>query len=73
MVAEVVARSSESDEVAWDQLRALVNQLVEGVLAVRARLTPDDLSGFELDRLTLAIYRLAVALHSQLLKVRSEP
>ena len=36
---------------ARDQLRALVDQLVVGVLAVRARLAPHDRAGLPLDRL----------------------
>ena len=42
MLAERVERLREADEVARDQLRALVDQLVEGVLPVGARLAPVD-------------------------------
>ena len=36
----------ERDEVGRDQLGALVDQLVEGVLAIGARLAPEDFAGF---------------------------
>ena len=42
-LASVVGGLGEGDEVGRDQLRALVDQLVEGVLAVGARLAPEDL------------------------------
>ena len=42
---ERVERLREADEVARDQPRALVDQLVEGVLAVGARLAPEDRPG----------------------------
>ena len=45
MVAERVERLGEADEVAGDELRALVDELVEGVLAVRAGLAPEDGAG----------------------------
>lgn len=37
-----VERLNRGEEVAGDELGALVDQLVEGVLAVRAGLSPDD-------------------------------
>ena len=46
----VVRRAGEADEVGRDQLRALVDQLVVGVLAVRAGLAPDDRPGLHVDR-----------------------
>ena len=42
VVAERVVVSHGGEEVARDQLGALVDQLVEGVLAVGAGLAPDD-------------------------------
>ena len=44
-VADVVVRFGEADEVRRHQPGALVDQLVEGVLAVGARLAPEDLAG----------------------------
>ena len=45
MLAERVVRLDRGEEVAGDELRALVDELVEGVLAVGARLAPDDRAG----------------------------
>ena len=42
MAADVVQRLREADQLGRHDLRALVQQLVEGVLAVRARLAPQD-------------------------------
>ena len=50
MLAERVLALDGGDEVARDQLRALVDQLVEGVLAVGAGLAPDDRAGRVVDR-----------------------
>src|SRR5215471_21659742 len=40
MASQGIERLCESDEVAWDQMRPLMDQLVERVLAVCPRLTP---------------------------------
>jgi hypothetical protein len=45
MVADLVVAVGRGDEVARNHLGALVDQLVEGVLAVRARFTPEDRAG----------------------------
>ena len=44
MPAQRVERLREADEVAGDKLGALVDQLVEGMLSVGARLAPVDRS-----------------------------
>ena len=62
-----------ADEVAGDDLGALVDELVEGVLAVRAGLAPDDRAGLVIgDLLAVAIHGLAVGLHVALLEVGRE-
>ena len=45
MLAERVERLAERDEVARNEPRALVDQLIEGVLAVGARFSPVNRSG----------------------------
>src|SRR5262249_40351377 len=60
------------NEVARDQLRALMDELIEGVLPVRAWLTPDDGAGRDVYRLAVTVDVLAVALHVALLKVSGE-
>ena len=72
VVADDLVGLREPDEVARDQLRALVDQLVVGVLPVRARLAPDDRAGLPLDPVAVAVDRLPVALHLQLLEVRRQ-
>ena len=49
MAAERVERLGEADEVAGDEARALVDELVEGVLAVGAGLAPVDGAGVVVD------------------------
>ena len=45
LAAERIERLLEGDKVARDEPGALVNQLIEGVLAVGSRLTPVDRAG----------------------------
>ena len=72
LVGERAQRVAEADEVAGDQLRALVEQLVERVLPVGARLAPDDRAGLHGHRVALQVDVLAVALHLQLLQIGGE-
>jgi hypothetical protein len=46
---DVVVGLDWSNEVAGDQASSLVDKLVEGVLAVGARLTPNDRAGGVVD------------------------
>lgn len=50
----------------------LVNQLVEGMLAVGARLTPSNWTGCVVDTLSTARYVLSIRLHVALLEVSGE-
>ncbi len=63
----------EADEVARDQRRALMDELVVRVLAVRARRAPHDRTGVGADRVAVEVDGLAVRLHVELLQVRGEP
>ncbi|MNL88365.1 hypothetical protein D3C87_2180250 [compost metagenome] len=54
-------------EFGGNDARALVDQLVEGVLAVGAGLAPDDRTGIALDRRTVDRHALAVRFHVELL------
>ena len=73
LVSEIVAERGQAfgggQEVRRDQRRALVDQLVERVLAVGAGLAPDDRPGGVVDRGPVAPHRLAVALHVGLLEI----
>ena len=70
--AERVERVAEGDEVARDQLRPLMDQLIKRVLAVGARLAPVDRPGLVIDFGPVERDVLAVALHRQLLEVGRE-
>ena len=72
MLPDRVVSLDRSQEIARDELRALVNELIEGVLAVGARFAPDDRSGRDVDRLRRHGHTLAVALHVALLEVSGE-
>src|SRR5512140_1105152 len=72
MASERRERMREGDEIAGDEPGALVNQLVKGVLAVGAGLTPVDRAGVVSQRLAVERHTLAVALHRQLLEVSGE-
>ena len=71
-VLERVRRVGERDEVGRDQLRALMDELVERVLAVGAGLAPEDLTGLGGDGRAVPTHGLAVGLHGELLQVRRE-
>ena len=60
MIAQRVMADGRRDEVARHQLGALMDQLVERMLAVGARLTPDDRAGLVIHRIAVAIDVLAV-------------
>src|SRR4029077_9674732 len=72
VVAERVEGAGEADEVDGDEGRALVDELVEAVLPVRARLTPVNRPGVVVDGAAVDGDVLAVRLHRQLLEVGGE-
>ncbi len=67
--AKRIQRFAERDEVAGDEPRALMDQLVEGVLAVGSRLAPIDGAGRVSDFRAVERDVFAVALHRQLLQI----
>ena len=72
MAAEGVEGFVEADEVAGDEAGALVDELVEAVLAVGAGLAPVDGAGLGFDVLAVEGDVLAVGLHGELLEVGGE-
>ena len=72
MVADRIVRLAETDEVAWYQMRSLMDQLVEAVLPVRAGLAPLDRACRMRDALAVAVYGLAVGFHVHLLQICRE-
>ncbi|MCY1439537.1 hypothetical protein D9M71_557750 [compost metagenome] len=69
MVGHRVVARHRDDEVGRDQVRALVQQLVVGVLAVAADAAPDHRAGAGGNRGAVLAHALAVGLHVQLLQV----
>ncbi len=69
MVADLVVAVGRGDEVARNHLGALVDQLVEGVLAVRTRFAPEDRTSLVVHALGIAVNGLAVGFHVGLLEV----
>src|SRR5262249_1137328 len=67
MIAQRGEALAESDEVARDELRALMDQLVERMLTVGAGLAPVDRAGLIRDSLAVSRDALATALHGELL------
>src|SRR5688572_7455628 len=72
MTLQGIVRLGGDQKIARNQSRALMNQLVERVLSVRARLAPHDGTGRHIDDVAVAIDALAVAFHIELLKKRWE-
>lgn len=72
IVDRVVALGSH-DEISGDELGALVEQLVEGVLGIGSRLTEQNRASGVLDVVATACDGLSVRLHRQLLEISGEP
>src|SRR3546814_17138088 len=72
MVAERLLRLRRHQEVAGHHVAALVQELVEGMLAVGARLAPDDRTGRLAHRLPGPRHPLAVGFPVALLQVGRE-
>ncbi len=73
MVRKIVRRLGDEDEIDRYQPRALMEKLMEGVLSIGPRPSPQDRAGGIVDGPTVAVGALAVALHVELLKVIDEP
>jgi hypothetical protein len=65
--------SPESDHLGRGRLGALVECLIERVLAVGARLAPHDRSGLPVEWPPGQVHALAVGFHLQLLQVAGQP
>jgi len=72
MPADPVKRLPERDEVAGNEVCALMKQLIEGMLPVGARFAPVDWTGLVVHGRSGKRDVLAIALHRQLLKVGRE-
>jgi hypothetical protein len=63
VVIDWVVALGSNDEVGWDQLGALVQQLIEGVLGISSGLAEEDWAGGVFNHVTIAGDSLAVGLH----------
>ena len=72
MFPQRIEGASETDEVARNQSRALMDELIERVLAVGARLAPVDWPRVGANRAAVERDVLAVALHRELLQISGE-
>ncbi len=72
VIANLVVAVCRGDEVARNHLGALMDELVEGMLAVRARFAPEDRTRLVVHALRVAIDGLAVGFHVGLLEVGGE-
>ena len=72
VAAERIERLHKGDEVTRDEPRSLMDELVEGVLAVGARLAPIDRARGVGDICSIDGDVLSIALHRQLLEVRGK-
>src|SRR5208282_6578966 len=72
MPTQGIERVTEHDEIGRNQLRPLMDQLIERVLTVGSRLAPVDGSGLVTYFGSLERDVLAIALHRQLLEIGRE-
>lgn len=63
VVVDGVVALRGKDEISRDQLRALMQQLVERVLSVCRRLTKQNSARADIDKVSAPSYCLAVGLH----------
>ena len=69
VVAQRVLRFTEADEVARDEFGSLMDELIEGMLAIGADLTPEHRACMKVDVLAIAIDKLTITFHVSLLQV----
>jgi hypothetical protein len=72
LLTQRVQGLAKPDEVAGDQSRSLMDQLIKGMLPIRARLAPVNGAGVIVNGCPLHSHMLTVALHRQLLEVGGE-
>src|SRR4029077_21221256 len=72
MPAQGIKGLSKRDEIAGNEPRSLMDQLIERMLAIGPRLTPINRPGVVIDPHAIEREVLAVALHGELLEIRRE-
>ena len=73
MITQRIVTAAKTDEVCRDQTCSLMDQLIKCMLTIGSRFSPNDGAGRIINGLSLAINRLTVALHIQLLQIGREP
>lgn len=73
VAAKCVKRLDKCDDVAGDKLRSLMDQLIEGMLAIGAWLCPGGRPRLVGDLRSIEHHMFAAALHRKLLKVYRHP
>jgi hypothetical protein len=71
-LGELILSLTRRQEITGNQLRPLVNQLIESMLAVRAGLPPNDRASLDRDFVSIYVNGFAVRLHITLLKICCE-
>src|SRR5262245_62044945 len=69
MIACCIVTDGRGNEVAWNNLCSLVNQLVKRMLSVGSRFTPDHWSCRIIHFIAVAVNILTIAFHISLLKI----
>ncbi|MNN49344.1 hypothetical protein D3C81_1638640 [compost metagenome] len=72
VVRQRVMRDSRSDEIARHHFGPLVDQLIERMLTVGPRLTPDDWASLVIHRIAVTVNVFTVGFHVALLEVGRE-
>ena len=67
-----IVAGNRREEIGRHHARALVYQLIEGVLSVGARFPPNYHTGGIVHDLPIAVYAFTIAFHLQLLQISGE-
>ena len=69
MVSDGIVTDSGCDEIAGDQFRPLMNQLIEGMLPIRPGFAPNHRPSLIVHFTSAPVNELSIALHIPLLKI----
>ena len=72
MLADWIERFAESNKVAWNKWRSLMDHLIKRMLPICSRLTPNSGAGGPLHASPIKRDMLAVGFHLKLLQIRTE-
>mmetsp|Transcript_40401 Transcript_40401/g.72796 ORF Transcript_40401/g.72796 Transcript_40401/m.72796 type:complete len:592 (+) Transcript_40401:163-1938(+) len=72
VLGDIVVCFDGCEEIAGNDLRSLVDELVEGMLSVRSGLSPDDGPSLDIDPIAFFVDGLSITFHVGLLEVSRE-